>query len=130
MRKRRQFGHEHVDHQGAAVVRDSPSLNDLLWRIANLLVPTPRPSTVELLTLAEVVAYFVERHPGEPGIQSGAVLRGHHPRGYLVFQVFLDADHDICLDDFGNPHGRRLVARRLDEELSAMFSDTDVLLFN
>ena len=119
--------------------RDEPS--DLKVAAAGLLgqaiaafdkafdLPHRRPEVVDLLTFRDVVTYFADKHPGDPRIKAGALLSGSHPKGSLIFQVFLDEDTRLCSDASGNPYGRRLIARRLDDELAARFGTKELLIF-
>lgn len=87
-----------------------------------------RPRVVRLLTLREVVAYFTDKHPGEPQVQAGALLANPHPKGFLIFQVFLDHAGKVCVDGNGAPYGRRTVARQLDDELTARLGEQELLI--
>jgi hypothetical protein len=103
---------------------------DWLTRLFDGIKPNPRPPVTDVIDLEDVVRYFTEKHPGDPRIVAGALLRRPHPRGHLLYQVFLDnADH-ICLDDTGKPYGQRLVARSLGRELGDKFSPgNDLVIF-
>jgi hypothetical protein len=92
-------------------------------------LPPRRPEVVDLLTFRDVVAYFTDKHPGDPRIKAGALLSGSHPKGRLTFQVFLDEADKLCCDASGNPYGRRLIARRFDDELAARFGTKELLIF-
>jgi len=87
------------------------------------------PRVVQQLTFREVVAYFANKHPGDASIRSGALLWMPHPRGNLIFQLFLDQNDGLCFDGTGRPYGRQLVAMDLDSELSARLRHADLLLF-
>jgi hypothetical protein len=87
-----------------------------------------RPPVVRLLTLREVVAYFADKHPGEPQVLAGALLANPHPKGFLIFQVFLDHADNLCVDGNGTPYGRRMVAQQLDDELAALLGQRDLLV--
>ena len=87
------------------------------------------PKLIEELTFRNVVDYFVSQHPGDPSVQSGALLRMPHPRGHNMFQVFLGPGNELLLDREGQPYGRQFVAMRLDSELRALLQGTDMILF-
>ena len=91
--------------------------------------PRPRSQTVETLTFGDVVGYFTDEHPGDPRITSGALLSAEHPKGHQVFQVFLDDADQVCSDPSGTPYGRRVIARRLDDELTDYFGGGALLVF-
>src|SRR6478609_1887330 len=74
---------------------------DWLTRLFADITLNPRPAVTERFGLEDAIQYFVQKHPGDPSIVAGAVLRQSHPGGHLIFQVFLDHDERICLDDQG-----------------------------
>jgi len=85
--------------------------------------------TVDTLTFGDVVGYFTDEHPGDPRITSGALLSAGHPKGRQVFQVFLDDADRVCGDPSGRPYGRRVIARRLDDELTDYLGGGALLIF-
>jgi hypothetical protein len=89
----------------------------------------PRLRVVRIIDLEDAVRYFAENHPGDPKIAAGALLRLPHPRGHLLFQVFLDDVDRVCLDESGHPYGRRLVAKSLGRELGQRLAETDLVIF-
>jgi len=91
--------------------------------------PRRRPEVVEELGFADVVAYFTEKHPGDPRIAAGALLCRPHPRGTLAFLVFLDDNDRPCKDPAGTPYGRRMVATSFDEELTRRLHGDSLLIF-
>jgi hypothetical protein len=76
-----------------------------------------------------VVGYFTDERPDDPQIKAGALLSAEHPRGYVVFQVFLDDDDRVCGDASGTPYGRRVIAGRLDGELNDYLGGGNLLIF-
>lgn len=92
-------------------------------------VPRRRPGVVDELSFADVVAYFTEQHPGDPGIAAGALICQPHPKGRLVFLVFLDERDRPCLDASGAPYGRRMVAGSFDDELTRRLGGDQMLIF-
>lgn len=104
--------------------------------IMELLIPalverrnTRAPNTVQELTFRNAVEYFASHHPGDPSIQSGALLRMPHPRGHNIFQLFLGPDNQLLKDGEGKPYGRQFIAMRLDSELSSRLQDVDLIIF-
>ena len=94
-----------------------------------LRIPRRRPGVIDELSFADVVAYFTEQHPGDPRISAGALICQPHPKGRLVFQVFLDERDRPCLDPSGAPYGRRLVAGSFDDELTRRLRGDQMLIF-
>lgn len=92
-------------------------------------LPRRRSQTVDTLTFGDVVGYFTDEHPGDPRITSGALLAAEHPKGRQVFQVFLDDADQVCSDASGTPYGRRVIARRLDDELTDYLGGGALLIF-
>jgi hypothetical protein len=91
--------------------------------------PTRKPPFIPLLTFADTVRYFIDGHPGDPDIVSGALLRQPHPAGSLMFQVFLDRSDRLCADRKGKPYGRVFVAGNVDHELAQQLQGVDLVLF-
>jgi hypothetical protein len=104
-------------------------LRQLFDIVDRVELPRRRPQTVDVLTFRDVVAYFTEKHPADLLISYGALLSTPHPKGRLVFQVFLDEKDKVCSDPDGAPYGRRLIARRFDDELTSYFGGDDLLIF-
>jgi hypothetical protein len=88
-----------------------------------------RSVTVDTLTLAGAISYFTGQRPADPRVRANALLSAAHPRGYLVFQVFLDEADRVCADASGTPYGRQVIARRLDGELLDYLGGGDLLIF-
>lgn len=90
---------------------------------------------VDVLAFSDVVRYFIEERPAEPGISVGALLRQRRlgaglPKRYLQF--FLDDQDRPLPDRDGVPYGRVVQALRVDEELAAAFAahrNDDLLIF-
>jgi hypothetical protein len=116
------------------------------------LLPEPKPKVVRVLDYPEVIRFFVNSHPHRPSVRCGVVVRTPVPRGWLVSQVFLDAQPGgvserpaspgesewlaavgdlrvrVATGEDGRPLGRHVVARRVGAELAERFGDSDVLL--
>jgi len=88
-----------------------------------------RPVTVDTLTLADVTGYFARERPEDPEVKAAALLSAAHPSGRQVFQVFLDEADRVCADASGTPYGRRIIARRLGDELLGYLGGSDLLIF-
>jgi hypothetical protein len=89
----------------------------------------PRPAAADTLTLREVTTYFAGQRPGDPRVKAGALLSVPDPDGRQVFQVFLDAADRLCADASGVPYGRRVIARRLDDDLLDYLGGGNLLIF-
>jgi hypothetical protein len=92
-------------------------------------LPRRRSSSVDTLTFGDVVGYFTDERPDDPRIKAGALLAAAHPRGRVVFQVFLDDADRVCGDASGTPYGRRVIAGRLDDELNDYLGGGELLIF-
>jgi hypothetical protein len=84
---------------------------------------------VDTLTLADVTGYFASERPAGLDVRAAALLFAAHPSGRQVFQVFLDEADRLCADASGAPYGRRIIARRLDEELLGYLGGGELLIF-
>ncbi len=91
------------------------------------LLPT---ESVEQMTYAAAIEYFIDHRPPDPRVQKGAMLLQDQPKGKLLIQVFLDEQNElICKPPDGKkPYGRRILVHAFDEELSAAFENTDLVL--
>jgi hypothetical protein len=89
----------------------------------------PRPDAVAVLTLREVTTYFAGQRPADPRVKAGVLLSVPDPDGRQVFQVFLDAADRLCADAAGLPYGRRVIARRLDDDLLDYLGGSNLLIF-
>ncbi|HEY2267692.1 MAG TPA: hypothetical protein VGI96_34070 [Streptosporangiaceae bacterium] len=89
----------------------------------------PRPDALDVLTLREVTTYFAGQRPGDPRVRAGALLAVPDPGGRQVFQVFLDAADRLCADASGAPYGRRILVRRLDDDLLDYLGGGNLLIF-
>ena len=76
-----------------------------------------------------MTGYFAGQRPADPRVTASALLSAAHPRGRLVFQVFLDEADRVCADASGAPYGRRVIARRLDDELLDYLGGGNLLIF-
>ena len=105
--------------------------------LAHEIAKVPRPLSVDVLTMREVIRYFVEERPADPAIEHGALLirRGFRSSGparrrvTLCFQVFLDTDHALRPSPDGEVYGRAMVVGRFDPELDGYLVDQDLVIF-
>ena len=108
---------------------------DILGRLTAVFdqaldLPGRRSVAVDTLVFGDVVSYFTGERPDDPRIKAGALLlsAGSGP-GRVAFQVFLDEADQVCGDASGTPYGRRILARRLDAELTDYLGGGDLLIF-
>jgi hypothetical protein len=109
----------------------------MLRSLAHEIAKVPRPISVDVLTMREIIRYFVEERPADRAIDHGALLirRGFRTPGpinrrvTLCFQVFLDANHVPCQGPDGEVYGRAMVVRRFDAELKAHLMNHDLVIF-
>lgn len=114
-----------------------PAFYEMARSLARQIAKVPRPIGVDVLTMREVIRYFVEERPADPAIDHGALLirRGFRSpapinrRVTLCFQVFLDADHMPRQSPDGEVYGRAMVVKRFDAELKAHLADHDLVIF-
>jgi hypothetical protein len=93
-------------------------------------LPRRRSIDVDMLTFGDVMSYFTGERPDDPQIKAGALLLSAGPGPErVVFQVFLDDADQVCGDASGTPYGRRILARRLDAELTDYLGGGDLLVF-
>jgi hypothetical protein len=119
------------------LLADPRYVADVLGRLTAVFdqaldLPRRRSVTVETLTFGDVVSYFTSERPDDPQIKAGALLLSAEPGpgpGRVAFQVFLDEADQVCGDASGTPYGRRILARRLDAELTDYLGGGDLLVF-
>jgi hypothetical protein len=86
-------------------------------------------TTLERLTYEEAIGWFKTARPPNIAVSKGAMLRVRSERGvWLVTQVFLAADNTLVVKPDGAPLGRRLEVRLLDDELTDLFGDHDLVV--
>lgn len=83
---------------------------------------------IPIITYEEAIKYFITDRPNDPRIKKGAILRQPHAQGYHLAQVFLDKNNQVVLNPNGDPYGRQLVARELDEELLEVFGTKKLII--
>lgn len=96
------------------------SLFGKAWTAALGLAGKPTPIPVQVLTMREVVRYFVEERPIDPDVDHGALLVRRKRRRTLCFQVFLDAAEKPCVGLSGEVYGRMLRVGEFDPELGEL----------
>lgn len=89
-----------------------------------------RPTeNIALLTLRDVVDYFVTHRPRDERVCKGALVVSGAKGKQTVDQLFLDARNEPVDDFDGGSYGRRLCVQRFDSELTEILRDKQVLLF-
>ncbi|WP_210584679.1 hypothetical protein [Streptomyces sp. GESEQ-35] len=125
-RKLRRWANEAPPDPTEAIV----GVLQLLGKAAIKRAQVPRPRHLDLLTFDEIVRYFVEERPDTPEVDHGALLiRQGLASGIPCLQLFVDSANRPCLSPTGSPHGRFMVARRLDRELTAMLGGRELIIF-
>lgn len=99
------------------------------WRYFRQLRQPVLREQVPLLAYDETVRYFVEQRPADERIVQGALFLQHTSTGMSTMWAFLDGDGQLVNDTAGNPYGRYLLVKALDEELQDLFAETELLIF-
>lgn len=86
------------------------------------------PEVIPIITYEDMIKYFITDRPNDPRIRKGAILRQTHPQGYHLAQVFLDKNNQVVLSSNSVPYGRQLIARELDDELSEVFGNKELII--
>lgn len=81
-----------------------------------------------LLTYEDAIQYFITDRPSDSRIEKGAILRQPHPQGQFLAQMFLDSSNQILYCSDGKPYGRKLVVKKLDQELEDTFGTKDLII--
>ena len=88
------------------------------------------PEVLEEITFDEAKSYFETDRPGNLNVKKGAIICKYHTDGEFLGQVFLDGNnHLICRPD-GTPYGRQLVTKKLDQKLSEILGDRELIAFD
>lgn len=85
------------------------------------------PEVLEVITFDEAISYFQTDRPGTPNVKKGAIIRQEHPEGELLGLLFLDRNNDLVCRTNGIPYGSQLVARKLDQKISDIFGDRELI---
>jgi hypothetical protein len=86
------------------------------------------PEVVPSMSYEDAMGFFLDARPSDPRVVRGAMILQDHPQGRLLVQVFLDGNNDLVSDATGKPFGRRIIVRQLDEELTATFGGTRLVM--
>ncbi|MEU6678645.1 hypothetical protein [Streptomyces sp. NPDC046853] len=125
-KRRRRVADEMTPDAAEAIV----GVLQLLGRVAIKKAQVPRPLHVNTLTFDEIVRYFVEERPAVPQVHHGALLvRRGLPYGTPCLQLFVDHGNEPCLTPSGEPYGRFMVAKQLDEELKSLLGGRELIIF-
>ena len=80
------------------------------------------------LTYHDAIAYFAMERPDDPRIVKGALLLQPQDHAQRVVSLFLDAENAPLSDTRGRLYGRCQLVERLDEELTALFDGTELVI--
>jgi hypothetical protein len=83
---------------------------------------------IELLTLRDAIRRFVEGKPKQCEPVKGALIVQPHREGKLVLWAFLDSDNSVMRGDDCKPLGRKAICGTLDDELTAMLGERELLI--
>ena len=83
---------------------------------------------IDELTLREVVKRFVEGKPESPESLKGALFVKPHREGQLVLWTFLDSTNNVIRGKDGAPLGCKAICAVLDEELTTMLAEHELLI--
>jgi hypothetical protein len=75
----------------------------------------------------EAMKYFVDHKADDPNIAKGAMVIEQLQSGYQIYEVFLDRNNALVENKQGHPLGFKLKIDGMDEELSELFSKTNVV---
>ncbi|GHV79253.1 hypothetical protein AGMMS49944_10440 [Spirochaetia bacterium] len=85
-------------------------------------------TTVELLSYADAMKYFIGHKSDNNSIAKGAMLKEIEDENYYLTQVFLDKDNNLVCMDSGKPLGRKIKVTRFDDELLGVFKTKDLVI--
>ena len=89
-----------------------------------------RPPRIDILDFPKVVQFFVENQEAVPGAAAGALVREKIEDGYRAYLVFLNNAGKPILSGRPAAPSRTYLANGFDDELSKLFGDTDVIIFD
>jgi hypothetical protein len=75
----------------------------------------------------EAMKYFVDHKADDPNITKGAMVLEQLQSGYQIYEVFLDRNNNLMEDKRGCPLGFKLKIDDMDEELSELFSKSNIV---
>lgn len=116
--------------------RRAPTLDDLaqaqkllrdLERWMHAVLPL-KPDVVDVARYDDMVRYFVDERPVNGRIAKGAMLLLPYRDDQRLVQVFLDRDNNMLSDPDGKPYGRQLIVRSMDDELTRVFGDQELVI--
>ena len=96
-----------------------PALNKLV-KSANL---------IDEMTYEDAIKYFVNQRPSDSRVKKAAMLKESHSKGQLITQIFLDTNNELVCRSNGEPYGRKLIVKRLDDELTEAFAGKNLIIF-
>lgn len=104
-------------------------LLDIVASLRPLYILLPILRDIRKLTYENAISYFVENQPPVPVAKGVMILEPDEHSPYMYFtQLFLDDDDNVVSTHDGSPYGRRLLLRKLDSELSAVFGSKRIVI--
>jgi hypothetical protein len=80
------------------------------------------------LSYRDAMKYFIDHKGDNPGIAKGAMVLETIKSGYQIYEVFLDRNNELVEDKHGCPLGFKQKIESLDDELSDLFRNTNVII--
>lgn len=89
-----------------------------------------RPPRMDSLSLADVIAFFVDHRADAPDATASAIIRKSHGDEYLVTLAYLDNEGRPLVGRHDDAPHRAYLVERFDEELADTFGGKDVIIFH
>ena len=114
---------------------DADLMNDLVnftFQLRPLYLKLPFFKNIRQMTYKKAIEYFVENKPPIP-FETGVMIIEREDKddvdSAFFVQVFLDKNNQPVSDPVtGKPYGRRCLIRGMDDELTAVFGDKQVVI--
>jgi hypothetical protein len=120
---------------GSPINRDN-NLSSATYRLKERIINFVRKKSGKMATdlnrhakypYREAMKYFIDHKTDDPNIAKGAMVLERLSQGYQIYEVFLDRNNNLIEDEHGCPLGFKLKIDGMDEELSELFSKTNVV---
>lgn len=105
--------------------QSSRSLFSSIFSIINLFSPM---KNFEEITYENVLEYFINSKPNNPNAVKGIVTLSKKQYEYEITQVFLDAENKPVYSSNKKVYGRKIIAKRIDNELKEAFGENNVFV--
>ncbi|BAY84678.1 hypothetical protein NIES267_41740 [Calothrix parasitica NIES-267] len=81
------------------------------------------------MTLKKAINYFIKEYPRDCQFDKYIMAWEFHPQGHLLTQAFADKENHLVTRKNGKPYGRKIVVKKIDEELAEIFQGNHVVAF-